>query len=123
MNNAQRIFFVAVVLAVAFQASAAQPSASALAGVPRFTREQWWVAAPDPKYPVEALQRHISGRGVFQLKIHPQRRTVTRVTILKSTGSKILDDTTVRVLSQWRLRRGQPMDRIDHVDVPVAFIL
>ena len=60
---------------------------------------------------------------MFQLKIHPQQRTVTRVTILQSTGSKILDDESIRVLSRWRLRRGQPMDRIDHVDVPVTFTL
>ena len=102
-------------------ASAAESSAAARAGVPRVTRQQMWVNAPDPKYPPEALQKRIGGRGVFQLKIHPQQRTVTRVTVLKSTGSKILDDEAIRVLSQWRLRRGQLMDRVDHVDVPVSF--
>lgn len=111
-------------LAFAFQfASAAEPSATALPGVPRVTREQMWANAPDPSYPLAALQKHIiRGRGVFMLKIHPQQRTVSRVTILQSTGSKILDDAAVQALSKWRLRRGGLADRVDHVKVPVSFI-
>ena len=124
MTHASQRYAIAVVLALAGHvATAAQPSAAALAGVPRFTRQQMWVNAPDPTYPLAARQNYVQGRGVFQLKIHPQQRTVTRVTILQSTGSKILDDESIRVLSRWRLRRGQPMDRIDHVDVPVTFTL
>jgi TonB family protein len=82
-----------------------------------------WANAPDPTYPRAARQNYIQGRGVFQLKIHPEQRTVTRVSILQSTGSKILDDEAIRVLWRWRLRRSQSMDRIDHVDVPVTFAL
>ena len=110
-------------LALAFHtAIAAEPSGKALAGVPRVTREQMWIASPDPTYPPGALQKGVSGRGLFYLKIHPQQRTVMRVTILKSTGSKLLDDAAVQALSQWRLRRGGLADRVDHVRVPVSFI-
>lgn len=77
---------------------------------------------PDPKYPVEAQQRRIRGTGVFMLKIDPQQRTVSRVTILQSTGSRILDDAAVEALSKWRLRHDGLADRVDHVKVPVSFI-
>jgi TonB family protein len=100
----------------------AQPTAQALAGVPRVTREQMWANAPDPTYPPAAVQKHVRGRGLFLLKIDPQQRTVGRVTILQSTGSKILDDAAVQALSKWRLRRGGLADRVDHVKVPVSFI-
>lgn len=124
MTQACQRYAIAVVLALACHvATAAQPNAAVLAGVSRFTRQQMWANAPDPTYPLAARQNYIQGKGVFQLKIHPQQRTVTRVTILQSTGSKILDDEAIRVLSRWRLRRGQPMDRIDHTDVPVTFTL
>ena len=110
-------------LAFAFHvASPAEPRAAALPGVPRVTREQIWANAPDPSYPPTALQKHSGGRGLFLLKIDPQQRTVSRVTILQSTGSKILDDAAVQTLSKWRLRRGGLADRVDHVKVPVSFI-
>ena len=84
MIPTRRSIFIAIGLcAVAWHSgSGAQPAAQALAGVPRVTREQMWANAPDPTYPVEALQRHIRGRGLFLLRIDSQQRTVSRVTIL-----------------------------------------
>lgn len=115
---------IVTLLAFAFHvASAAQPTASALAGVPLVTRQQMWANTPDPVYPPTALQKRIVGRGVFLLKIDPQQRTVSRVTILQSTGSKSLDDAAVQTLSKWRLRRSGLADRVDHVKVPVSFML
>jgi TonB family protein len=93
----------------------------ALAGVQTVTMEQMWVAAPQPEYPAEALKRHISGTGVFNLKIQPTTYKVTQVTVVRSTGHKILDDAATKALSRWRGRPGELMSQIDHVHVPVTF--
>ena len=54
---------------------AAEPRAQSLAGVQRVTRDQMWIASPEPKYPAEAFKRRLSGRGLFYLKIRPKTYT------------------------------------------------
>jgi TonB family protein len=105
-----------------FVSNSALASPSALAEVPRTTREQMWISSPDPEYPPDALKKHIWGRGLYHLRIDPRKRTVTRVTVLESTGSKVLDDAAIRALLQWRLRPGDIADRVAQVKVPVSFI-
>jgi TonB family protein len=100
---------------------ASEPTAQALAGVPRVTREQMWIASPEPNYPAEALKQHLTGRGVFNLKIRPKTYTVSEVAVVKSTGYKILDDAAIKALSRWCGRPSELMSRTDHVHVPVVF--
>ena len=100
---------------------AAEPSAQSLAGVPRVTRDQMWIASPEPKYPTEAFKRRLTGRGLFYLKIRPKTYTVSQVTVLQSTGHKVLDAAAIEALSRWRGRPGELMSHVDHVRVPVTF--
>jgi protein TonB len=111
----------AVLFVVTSHVWAADPSAKALIGIPRVTMEQMWVATPQPKYPAEALKQHLTGRGVFSLKIHSKTYTVSSVTVVQSTGHKILDDAAIKALSRWRGRPSELMSRTDHVHVPVTF--
>src|SRR5438045_466965 len=90
---------VPLLFATPFQGElAAEPSPEALIGVPLVTMEQMWIATPRPDYPVEALQKHLTGRGVFSLKIRPKTYTVSTVTVVQSTGHKILDDAAIQAL-------------------------
>lgn len=74
---------------------------------------------PRPEYPLEARQKLIMGRGVYQLIFRPQTGVVTRVTVLESTGSTILDAAAVKAFSRWRARPG----RLSRMHVPVTFTL
>jgi TonB family protein len=47
---------------------------------------------PPIEYPYEARKRGITGRGVIALEIDKATGTVTKAYMLKSTGSRILDD-------------------------------
>ena len=50
------------------------------------------VSMPRPEYPLEARRKLIVGRGVYQLIVRPETGVVTRVSVLQSTGSNILDE-------------------------------
>jgi protein TonB len=113
---------VATLLAIASaRASANKPQGKALSDVAYVTLTQMWISAPAPEYPPEALKRHLTGHGVFNLKIGPKNYTVSQVTVLQSTGHKILDDAAIQALSRWRGRPSELMSRTDHVHVPVTF--
>jgi TonB family protein len=77
------------------------------------------VSMPPPEYPLEARRKLIVGRGVYQLIVRPETGVVTRVTVLQSTGSNILDAAAVKAFSRWRARSG----RISRMQVPVTFSL
>jgi TonB family protein len=72
---------------------------------------------PRPEYPLEARQRFITGRGMYQVIFRPETGAVIRVSVLQSTGSKILDDAAVKALSRWRARPG----RLSRMHVPFTF--
>ena len=72
---------------------------------------------PRPEYPAEARKRFITGRGRYEVMFQPETGVVKRVTVLESTGSKILDDAAVKALSQWRARPG----RLGRIRVPFTF--
>ena len=100
---------------------AREPRAEALSGVALVTKQQMWVAMPEPGYPLEARKNRLTGRGLFSLKIRPATYTVSKVTVLESTGHKLLDDAAIRALSRWRGRLNSLMSRVDHVRIPVTF--
>ena len=71
-----------------------------------------------PQYPPEARGRLQEGRGLFRLDIN-ERGIVTAVTVLQSTGHRILDSEAVETFKSWVARRGERRE----VDVPVNFTL
>ena len=48
---------------------------------------------------------------------HPETGILKHVTVLESSGSKLLDDGAVKAFSHWRARPG----KISHIHVPFTF--
>ena len=74
---------------------------------------------PRPIYPFEARARRITGSGVCELVINPATGVVTRVVVVHSSRSKLLDKAAVKAYSQWRARPG----KISRIRVPFTFTL
>jgi TonB family protein len=89
------------------------------------------VYAPLPKYPLEARLRHLTGSGIFRLRVQFDTGRVRSVEIEKSTGHALLDDAAKETLRRWRfkpeaLRRYlEPRDNSNEViaHLPVNFTL
>lgn len=75
--------------------------------------------APRPAYPYEARRRQITGEGVAVLEVQTATGRVTNVTMLSSTGSNLLDQSTLAALRRWRFRPGTPA----RVTCPITFTM
>ena len=75
------------------------------------------VYAPVPEYPKEARKNHWGGFGIFEVQFRGDG-LVHAVFVTMSTGHKVLDDTTVSTLRQWRSWKGY---RMIAVMVPIIF--
>ena len=71
-----------------------------------------------PAYPYIARVRHFEGHGVYTLHIRTDG-SVSAVTIVQSTGHKILDDYAAAAYAQWRFRPG----RAHEVQLPITFTM
>jgi TonB family protein len=76
------------------------------------------ISAPQPDYPIDARRKRIEGSGMFRLHVAKEGK-VTSIQVLKSTGSKTLDDAAERTLRQWRFKPGVPKA----ITVPINFAL
>jgi periplasmic protein TonB len=75
------------------------------------------LAAPQPDYPAEALAKGIQGTGIYEVWIRPETGVVTRVEIVRSTGSKLLDGAAMKSLQHWRARPNA----VSRIRVPIRF--
>jgi len=69
--------------------------------------EQWPkhpIENPQLEYPVEAGKRYLSGNGVFELQIVYANGRVTKIKVVHSNGSNILDNAAIGALKNWRFR-------------------
>src|SRR5262249_54048144 len=64
------------------------------------------IYSPRPEYPTVARLYHMSGGGVFILRVEIRTGLVKDVQIERSTGWTILDYTAKRALKQWRFEPG-----------------
>jgi TonB family protein len=101
-----------VALAAGGQTFAGQPKV-----ITSVRADDVFIRMPRPAYPLEAREKRITGRGMYQVLFRPETGVVTRVTVLESTGSKLLDQAAITALSQWRARPG----RISRMHVPFTF--
>ena len=74
--------------------------------------------APRPQYPSGALERHITGSGVFVINIG-KTGSVTGATTALSTGNAILDNSATSALRQWRFKPGP----VAKAKIPIAFTM
>ena len=61
-------------------------------------------SAPRPVLPPGPLPSHFHGSGVFVLDLDTVRGIVNAARILRSTGSKQVDDVLIATLQQWRIQ-------------------
>lgn len=85
--------------------------------------DTWWraelVKSEAPAYPRIAKVYQCEGNGLFHLTINPANGKVTNVTLVKSTGFGVLDNSAMFALRQWVWRPK----RLTKVDIPVRFEL
>jgi TonB family protein len=77
------------------------------------------IYAPRPQYPYEARKRHIIGSGLLRMTLDLRTGGVVKVTMIKSTGSAILDNACLRAFGQWRFKPG----RWKEIDLPITFTM
>jgi TonB family protein len=77
-----------------------------------------FIAAPRPYYPYEARRSRITGSGLLRIYVDETGK-VAQVKILKSTGTRSLDDAGLNAFRQWRAKPGNR--RV--VDMPLVFVL
>ncbi len=75
------------------------------------------LAAPQPEYPPEARAKRIQGTGIYDVWMRPETGIVTRVYVLRSTGSKLLDNAATKSLQHWRARPNT----LSRIRVPIRF--
>jgi TonB family protein len=72
-----------------------------------------------PAYPFVAKYRHWQGSGVFRLRIDQSTGRVMDVRVRKSTGFRVLDDSSIIALRSWVFRPNH----FKEADVPITFKL
>lgn len=77
-----------------------------------------FISAPRPQYPYEARRSHATGSGKFLLHFD-SGGSVTDVDVTQSTGSAILDQTSVSAFRRWRCKPGV----YTQVYVPITYNL
>jgi TonB family protein len=70
-----------------------------------------------PDYPFAARRNRVSGRGTYRAYLEASGK-VTRVIVIKSAGSRDLDDAVVLAALKWKGRPGKKRE----VDFPMAFL-
>ena len=63
------------------------------------------LASPGPAYPEEAQKAKMTGSGVYELRIS-KAGAITSVVIVKSSGSKVLDQAAMTTFRRWRFKPG-----------------
>ena len=77
------------------------------------------VKSEAPAYPFVAKHRHWQGSGVFRVTIDQSTGKVVDVRVQKSTGFKVLDDSSIIALRSWVFKPNH----FKQADVPVTFRL
>jgi TonB family protein len=72
-----------------------------------------------PEYPYVARQRAMAGSGLFRLTLDLKTGTVSKVTVLRSTGAAMLDASAIDALHRWQWKPGKWKE----VDVPITFTM
>lgn len=75
--------------------------------------------APRPIYPYEARRQRLTGSGMALLTVERTSGVVTDVIMTQSSGSAILDNSTLDALRRWRFKPAS----VARVRVPITYTL
>ena len=105
-------FVIVLMLAIAFPfATAARENTTAVwsdghtSSLADEELMKYAVWSPGPGYPEEAQQSKIVGSGLYELRINKTGKT-TEVAIVKSSGSRVLDQAARSAFMNWRFKPG-----------------
>ena len=70
-----------------------------------------------PAYRREARDKGLTGKSIAVVKVDPATGHVTSVSMVKSTGHDILDNSALRAFRQWRF----PPRGITTFEIPIQF--
>ena len=87
-------------------------------GTVAYSSARDWVSAPHPVYPYEARRAKQTGSGRFIISFDDSGNA-TDVSVAQSTGSPILDQTTVNTFRRWRCKPGT----YHRVAVPITYTM
>lgn len=96
------------------QVGTARPSTMSISGAKALA-----INSPRPEYPYEARRQKLTGDGVVVLTVDPVTGSVISVSMLKPTGSPLLDNAALAGFKRWRFRPGT----ISSVTCRVTFTL
>lgn len=74
---------------------------------------------PAPDYPKKIRAGHFTGKGVFDIQVDARTGKVIDVSVNRSTGSAVLDQSAVEALKHWLFRTNS----VVRVRVPIEFTL
>jgi TonB family protein len=72
-----------------------------------------------PHYSIEALQQHLEGKSLFEVRLRTDGR-VSHVKMLQSTGHRVLDEESIRTIQTWNFAY---MGKCDRVRIPIIYSL
>jgi TonB family protein len=72
-----------------------------------------------PHYPIEALQQHLEGKSLFEVRLRADGR-VSHVKMLQSTGHRVLDEESIQTIQTWNFAY---MGKCDRVRIPIIYSL
>lgn len=77
------------------------------------------VPGPPPNYPAEARQRHLEGKGLFEVRLRADGN-VSHVQMLQSTGHPLLDEESSRTFQKWNFAY---LGKCNRVRIPIIYSL
>ena len=75
------------------------------------------IKIPGPNYPSSERGRRHEGAGLFRMDLDVKTGSVSQVTVVKSTGFPVLDESAVKALTHWRFKPNA----WKQIDLPVNF--
>jgi TonB family protein len=70
-----------------------------------------------PNYPAEALQNHLAGKSLFEVRLRADG-SVFDIKMLQSTGHRLLDEESIRTIRTWNFAY---MGTCDRVRIPIIY--
>lgn len=80
-------------------------------------RQNLLLTHPRPEYPREAREKHITGAGLFILRLDYETGHLREIHFATGTGSPILDAAVIQSLGQWQAKPRS----LRKMSVPIAF--
>jgi protein TonB len=85
--------------------------------VPVERADEILISYPKPKYPRAARLHHMTGMGIFEVHVQLATGDVTNVSIVRSTGFPILDQSATDALKRWQFRPN----KVTKIRLPITF--